>query len=130
MNFKTPGDFTVWLAQQHGFSVHMARFLPPWRKQSTTEEANESRMVTKIRHIVEVVNGRVKRGYKFFLHVIENTYRPIVGDIFKIACSLVNAFSPPLSKPKSEDEELPRIMLERRDKRRTNFEQDRGFKCP
>jgi hypothetical protein len=49
------------------------------------------------------------------LHVIENTYLPIVGDLFKIACALVNAFSPPLSKLKPEDKEVARVMLERRD---------------
>ena len=40
----------------------MPHFLNKSQKRHTTEEANESRPVTKVRLVVESVNGRVKRG--------------------------------------------------------------------
>jgi len=122
MSFAEQGDFLVWdrgfrdaneLASHLGFSVHMPHFLPRGQAQHTTQEANESRMVTKIRWVVESINSRVKRRFKFFLHTIENSYLPQVSDLFKIACCIINAYSPPLKMDSEEDSDLAKIMLSR-----------------
>jgi hypothetical protein len=38
-----------------------------------------------------------------------------VDDLLKIACSLINAYFPPLSTNNPDDEEFARIMLQRKD---------------
>jgi len=122
MGFAEPGDILVWdrgfrdaneLASNLGFTVHMPHFLPRGQSQHTTIEANESRMVTKIRWVVESVNSRVKRKFKFFLHTIENSYLPQVGDLFKIACCIINAYCPPLKTDSPEDELIGQVRYAR-----------------
>ena len=48
------------ILQQLGFRTQMPCYLDKGKKQHTTEEANKSRMVTKVRWVVESVNGRIK----------------------------------------------------------------------
>lgn len=43
-----------------GINMEMPSFLQKGQKQHTTEEANNSRLITKIRWVVESVNARIK----------------------------------------------------------------------
>lgn len=62
----------------------------------TTDQANRSRLVTKNRFIVEVINGRIKEKFKYFGSIIQNSTIPTLFDDFKIACALLNLTFKPL----------------------------------
>lgn len=72
-NYKIYKPETVYLGQQ----------------QLTTMQANKSRCVTLCRWVVDVVNGRFKRDYKFFRQDFFN----LMTD-FKIGAALTNRFHP------------------------------------
>ena len=42
------------------------------------------------------MNGRLKNMFDFFNNVVPNTYLPTIGDLFQIACALINRFCPPI----------------------------------
>ena len=48
------------LLKEFGIKSYMPHFLSKSQKQLSPEEANETRLVTKVRWIVESVKGRVK----------------------------------------------------------------------
>src|SRR5271156_3259486 len=98
-----------------GYEIAMPNLLGPKRAQFTCEEANESRLVTKVRWIVESVNGRIKNVFRFFDHVIPNTYltHDKLGRLLRIACAMLNAYCPVLLKEKPGGRELAEFMLTR-----------------
>lgn len=51
----------VTFMEENGLQVHMPFHLPRGKKQHSTTEANISRMVTKVRWVVESANGRLKQ---------------------------------------------------------------------
>ena len=53
------------LLENLGYTTHMPRFLNKSQKQFSTEEANNTRITTKVRWMVEACNGRVKQ-WRFF----------------------------------------------------------------
>ncbi|XP_051159163.1 uncharacterized protein LOC127280299 [Leptopilina boulardi] len=79
--------------------------------QHTTLEANESRLVTKVRWVVEAVNGLIKT-WKALDHVFPNSQIPFIGDYVHIVCTLCNAFRPPRVKDKPDDEIIANRMLQ------------------
>ena len=85
------------------------------QKQFSTEEANKSRLVTKLRWVVESANGRIKNIYKFFDNVINNKYLNSLGDLFAIACALINKYRPSIAPNKPEHQELAQRILQRMD---------------
>ena len=72
--------------------------------QHCTLEANESRIVTKIRWIVESVNGIIKR-WKHFKHDLLNTNIPYIQDDFRIVCALINKYRPNRCQLSNENDE-------------------------
>ena len=72
----------------------MSLFLNKSEKQHSTEEANESRLVTKVRWVVESANGRITQ-WRALSNVLPNTQIPFAGGYVRIVCSLCNAFGPP-----------------------------------
>ena len=74
-------------------------------KQHSTLEAKESRLGTKIRWVVEAVNGLIKI-WKALDNTFPNHQIPYIGDHVRIVCALCNAFRPPRVKDKSEDETM------------------------
>lgn len=91
------------------FTAYMPSTNQP-NKQHTTDEANESRLVTKIRWVVECANGRVKT-WEFLNHVISNSQVQFAGDYIRIIAALCNAFRPPLAKSHPQDESVAQKML-------------------
>jgi hypothetical protein len=125
LNWLRPGDtfvvdrgFRDVLDQirSHGFNVYMPSFLPKSTKKYTTSEANQNRFVTKIRWIVESVNGRIKQ-FKFFDRVIQNSCLPYVHDYLRIVCAITNAYHSRLILNTTNDAEIARVMLEREKKK-------------
>lgn len=79
--------------------------------QHSSLETNESRLVTKIRWVVEAVNGLIKT-WKTLDQVFPNSQIPYIGDYVRIVCALCNAFRPPRVKDKPEDETIANRMLQ------------------
>lgn len=120
LSFFKLNDIIIWdrgfrdcskLAHYFGLKTTMPPCLSKLKKQHTAIEANESRLVTCLRWVVESVNSRLKRKWKFLNGVIENSYLPHLGKYVEICCALINAFSPPLPRSKDEDEEMAETML-------------------
>ncbi|CAC5401421.1 unnamed protein product [Mytilus coruscus] len=75
----------------------MPRFLKKGDKQFSTEDANMSRLVTKIRWIVESSNARIKT-WKYLSHTLPTNQIPFIGDFVRIVCALSNKYAQPLSQ--------------------------------
>ncbi|XP_021943615.1 uncharacterized protein LOC110842214 [Folsomia candida] len=70
-----------------GFKVYMPELLKG-KTQFSADEANQSRKVTMLRLIVEVVNGQIKLRFRFFDSIIQATYLPKIAMFFRIACAI------------------------------------------
>jgi hypothetical protein len=93
-----------------GFKVEMPAFLPKSRKQHTTEVANASRLVTKVRWVVEAANGRIKK-WKYLDNVVHNSQIPFIGDYVRIVSSIINKYRPPLKSDNANDLDVGYQML-------------------
>jgi len=97
------------LIEDLGLIAKMPHFLQN-KHQHTTEEANESRLITSVRWIVEAVNGLIKR-WKALGQVMPNSQIPLIGDFVRIVCAICNAFRPPRVKKNDEQEIVAKRML-------------------
>jgi len=68
-------------------------------------EANNSRLITKIRWVIEALNGLIKQ-WKYFSNVVPNKNIPFIEKDFKIVCSLINRFYSDRVKSDVEKESL------------------------
>ena len=64
--------------------------------QHSTADANSSRVVTKIRWIIEAVNSRIKK-WKYFANVLSNMNWPHIESDFLIICAIINKFRPQIA---------------------------------
>jgi hypothetical protein len=104
------------LIQSFGWTTYMPAFLSKSTKEFTAEEANDNRKVTKIRWVVEAVNGRLKQ-YKYFDKVIPNTALPYIHECVQIVCALIHAFRRPFVQDTSNDDYIAQEMLARAKKK-------------
>ncbi len=81
-------------------------------KQPSSVEANQSRLVTKTRWVVESINGLIKR-WLYFNNIVENVNVPNLEEDFKIICAIINKYRPPRVKDQLGDRELAIEMLKR-----------------
>ena len=81
------------LKSDYELDVKMPICVPNSRKDGrlTTLEANMSRFVTKIRYIIEVINGVFKNSFKALDSIINKRIKNIIND-YRIAAALINAF--------------------------------------
>lgn len=91
----------------------MPSLLGPKEKQFSTNDANYSRLITMIRYIVEQVNGRIKKKFKFFRNQISNNHLDNLQEYFRIACALSNAFFCPLITDTEELKEKVELAIKR-----------------
>ncbi|XP_061195021.1 uncharacterized protein LOC133203192 [Saccostrea echinata] len=82
----------------------MPRFLEAGQKQMSTEDANMSRLVTKVRWVVESSNASIKR-WRYLDRTLPIHQIPFIGDYIRIVCAISNRFSPPLSSSSSREED-------------------------
>lgn len=82
------------LLRSKGIIVKMPALLKRGQKQFSTEEANESRLVTMCRWINESRNGHIKSIFKFLANIISTTHLPHTGDFYRIAAALINRYRP------------------------------------
>ena len=102
---------SVEFLKKRGYDVHMPSYLQKGQKQHSSEEANLSRLITKVRWVVESVNGRIKQ-FQFLNKVVPNKYLPYVGDFVKIVCGLINKYRSSLIDV-SKGSELAQKMLQK-----------------
>ena len=98
------------LLEECGIKTHMPHFIGKSQKALSTEEANETRLVTKVRWVVESANGRIKQ-WKALSNVMPNSVIPYIGDYVRIICATCNAFKPPLLQTSEEDDIVAKRML-------------------
>jgi len=91
---------------------HMPQLLKPKEKQFSTKQGNESRKVTLVRWLVEAVNGRIKKKFKFFRDTVPGGYLEKIGLFFSIGCALINKFCPPLSKDSPRHDRIAERAME------------------
>ncbi|XP_033739141.1 uncharacterized protein LOC117326498 [Pecten maximus] len=70
---------SILLLEDLGIKAEMPRFLVKGQKQMSTEDANMSRLVTKVRWVVESSNARIK-GWKYLDHTLPTNQVPYIGD--------------------------------------------------
>ncbi len=99
------------MLQSLGYEVESPAFLGK-ASQHSTEEANTSRLVTKIRWVVESVNGRLKK-WEFLNKVLANQHIQPIGDYVQIIAAICNKYRPPIKRDSVEDRAVARKMLER-----------------
>ncbi|XP_062619312.1 uncharacterized protein LOC134280876 [Saccostrea cucullata] len=92
------------LLEDLGIQAEMPKFMSKGQKQLTTEDANMSRLVTKVRWVVESSNARIKR-WKYLSHTLPTNQIPFIGDYVKIVCALNNKYFPELSTCVSQEED-------------------------
>ena len=61
-------------------------------RQQTTEQANETRRVTKIRYVIKVVNDHLKCKFKGFFNMISNELAPENSKEFRIIAAIHNRY--------------------------------------
>uniref|UniRef100_A0ABD2WA46 DDE Tnp4 domain-containing protein n=1 Tax=Trichogramma kaykai TaxID=54128 RepID=A0ABD2WA46_9HYME len=60
------------------------------QRQLTTEDANETRLITKTRWIVEARNGNLKSIFKLLNQIQQIHILPNIGDFFRIGGAIIN----------------------------------------
>ena len=103
---------SVDLIESIGFQSESPAFLLKGQKQHSAEEANLSRLVTKIRCTVESANGRLKK-WRFLSNTVSNTQIPFIGEYVRIVGSLINRYRLPLASDSENDSEIAKNMLEK-----------------
>ncbi|XP_056014968.1 uncharacterized protein LOC125654892 [Ostrea edulis] len=98
------------LLEDLGIRAEIPCFMKRGEKQLSTEDANLSRLVTKVRWIVESANARIKR-WKYFDKVLPTNQVPYIGDLIRIVCAISNKFLPPLSGDREDDVAIASKML-------------------
>ncbi|XP_029158004.1 uncharacterized protein LOC114930409 [Nylanderia fulva] len=110
------------LLEAMGITHRMPCLLERDQRQFTTEQANESRIVTKTRWVVETRNGHLNSIFKFFANVIQITHTKNLGDFLRIAGGIINKYHPPI-RMEEANAELARELLQQ--SRQVNVVQER-----
>ena len=88
-----------------GYEVKSPVYLNKSQNQHNTEEANESRLVTKVRWTVESYHSRMKK-WRILSDRVENQFLPKLGDIVKVISAALNAFRGPVITNAQDAESL------------------------
>lgn len=93
-----------------GMKAKMPHFLSKGQKQHSTSEANATRLVTKVRWVVESVNGKFKQ-WRYFDRVLPNTQIPNIGNDLRFICALNKYFQLLSTGDAQEDQTVAARML-------------------
>ncbi len=105
--FRDVKELLAFLKIEHD----MPAFKPKGAKQLTTEQGNESRLVTKERGAVERYHGQFKRIWPFFQETIAFCFIPVIGPCLRVVTSVLNAFRKPPVVYSAEEEQEALLML-------------------
>jgi hypothetical protein len=87
--------------QTLGLDVMMPPFLDD-RRQFSTEEANQSRWIKKVRWVVEAVNRGIKQ-FKYFTNAVQNSSLSYLESDLSFVCALINRYHQSINTSKPED---------------------------
>ncbi|XP_056002877.1 uncharacterized protein LOC130049408 isoform X1 [Ostrea edulis] len=82
--------------QEMGICAKMPTFLTKGEKQMPTENANTSRLVSKIRWVVESANARIKQ-WRYFGHILPSSQIPYIGDFVRIQVFYASSYKAGMS---------------------------------
>lgn len=97
--------------QERRFVVKIPTFTKNSSTQLTRTEANNSRMVTKVRFVVEVRNSHIKNIWKHLDGVKNYQSIPYLKHDFRIGAALVNAFCSKIESDQNDWEIVANQML-------------------
>lgn len=80
------------LLEESGLICRMPPLLEAGEHQLSTEDANESRVITKTRWIVEARNGHLKSKFKLLNNIQQIHVIPNVGDFYRISGAIINRY--------------------------------------
>lgn len=103
---------SVDLLQSKGYTVLMPA-LKGNRPQLTTEEANESRRVTKLRWVVEAVHGAIAQKYRLLHNSLDNKFIPKLKVLCKIVGFLQNKYGQRFNSHGDNNDEVLEYMESR-----------------
>ena len=89
---------------------HAPKPLSKGNAQLSTQDANYSRKVTRLRNVIERAFGRLKH-WKILSNVLENSYVNSIGDIVCVLCSISNMFFSPLFMDLDSDDNDIQILM-------------------
>ncbi|XP_062599343.1 uncharacterized protein LOC134260823 [Saccostrea cucullata] len=89
--------------EQMGIKAKMPSFMVKGEKQMGTENANTSKLVTKIRWVVESANARIKQWH-YLGKILPSSQIPHIGDFVRIVCAISNRYLKPLSTGDTEED--------------------------
>ncbi len=97
-----------------GYEQKMPEFLTKGQKQHTIEQANKSRLITKVRWRIESYHARMKK-WMLFSSRVENIFIPKIADCIRIVSAALNCYRGPIGQDtiNDDDDELARNMRER-----------------
>lgn len=86
------------------FRLHCPVGLKPSEKQLSAKDANESRLVTRFRNVVERAFGRLKMHWKILYHNLDSNILPNLSSIIRILAAVENKYYKKLWIDKDSDE--------------------------
>ncbi|EZA55665.1 hypothetical protein X777_04307 [Ooceraea biroi] len=95
-----------------GINCKLPALLQQGQRQLNTDEANDSRLITKTRWIVEARNGHIKSVFKFFEGTVHMNHAINIGDFYRIAGAILNKYREPIIM-EGANAELAQIMLQK-----------------
>ena len=98
--------------QRLGINHRMPGLVQHGQRQLPTEEANDSRIVTKNRWIVEARNGHLRSVFKFVAQTINMQHAQKLNSFYRIAGAVLNRYHPVIAM-QDADVELAREMIRR-----------------
>lgn len=106
---------SVDVVRAKGFDVKTPHFLEKSaaNQQFTTQQANETRLVTANRYAVETRNGHFKSIFKIFGKVWTNNTLPHLMTDLRVAAALINVYFKTVESHKGHSTEIATKMLNR-----------------
>lgn len=98
-----------------GLKTIMPPFLQANQTQFSTEEANEARLVTKTRWVVEARNGHLKNIFKFFNNMISTSHIPNLSDLLRIAGAIINKYHGVIAMLNTDENLADRMLIKARE---------------
>lgn len=105
----------IGLLEERGFNVKMPAFIEKSDKTSqlTAKKANDSRLVTANRFVIESRNGHMKTIWNVFSNTWCTYDLPHMMDDYKIGAALINQFHSKIESNKTDADQIARDMLAR-----------------
>lgn len=122
-----PGDYcivdrgfrdVVQYMKEQGYNVLMPACKGN-RAQLTSQEANDSRFITKIRWVVEAVHGALGQKFRLLHHRMDNKLLPSLKSVCRIASFLHNTFGKRLNSDPELTNTIVDYMKERKNQHNT-----------